>query len=676
MLPITSALLAAQRASSVTPHVVVTLFDRDLGVPRLPWTRWCEGDEPDGPCAAAVPADGSLLRARIDPSTGALSHQRVATPSAGSDYSAWTSLGTVAVTPRLGMGAAGTRALLATVNGAGTGIEVRESTDSGATFGSASTVATAASAVTAVACGVRTDGTAAVVWAAGGVVYEVRRTGTGSWTSAVAWTRSLDAVNGLALTDAGDWAVVVSGEDDDGRAGAWSVRLGSGVTGPPGHWSALLPVAIAAPDTGVTYLAAGAAVAGAPRVVLVEAYDGTAAGAGAFDQVMTATAVAGASWEAGAWREPVPFAHDVAEMGPHGLALASRGLHAYVCAPHAVWYAAMVEGSTALGPDVLEARYEATEDSEHLRLVLRNDDGRYLAANAPVALRPGGEVFFEPGAVTSDGPQAVAGRALWITSVRRVREGGRAVVEIEAEGALGRLARWRAPSQRTWAAGEAYVHEIARTLAHRAGVALSVSGASATALAHQPAFTVRAGEDAASALGRLLARAPDVLFARGWTVTLTEPVADDAPVEAYGDAHPLRAAALTEGTPAEGWVRVFGDAVVAQAIDCAAVELGGGLAVAVDRTLYLEAQAEARATARLRTASRRAVRGWLRAMPHAAQEIHDVVTVTDASLGLDGARFRVASVLFEFVRSPRARWEMRLGLADLDVAAFDGAEEG
>ncbi len=656
MLPITSTLLTAQRAPSVTPHLRVRLFDRDLGVPRLRFTRWVTGEEPDGPCAAAVPADGALLRARIDPADGALALQRVATPSVEADFEAWSTAGTVATAPGLGLAAAGTRALLAAVAADDVSVEVRESTDSGATFGSPSTVATSTGTASAVTCAVRADGSAAVVWAADDEVFHVRRTGTGSWTSPAAWSRSLATVDSLAMTDVGDYAVAVGGTDADGHAGAWTTRLGSGGTGPPGQWSPLERVTSAAPGTGVTYRASGAAVAGSPRIVLVESYDGTASGAGAFDQALLTTAVVGTSLETGAWREPSPFAHGSA----YGLVIAARGEHAYLCTPGGVWHAPLVGGSVDLGPLVTEARYEATEDGERLRCRLRADGG------LPAPVEVGGEVTFEAGAVTAAGEEAVPGRVLWITAVRRTREAGHATLEVEAEGAMGRLDRWRSPSQRTWAVGTAAVHAIAADLAHRAGVVLAVSGASAAALVHEPAFTIGAGERASTALRRLLSKTPNALRARGWTLTLTEPDPEAASTAAYGDdAHPLIAAGLVDGTPEEGWVRVFGDDVIGQAVAGDAVAAGGGLAVVVDRTLYTTGQAEDRATARLRHAGRAAERAWLRTLPHAAQEVGDVVEVTDAALGLDGARFRVRSVRIDLVRSPRARAEMRLGLGEV-----------
>ena len=131
-----------------------------------------------------------------------------------------------------------------------TTIEVRQSTDSGAAFGASAVVATAGGTVTAVACAVRADGSAAVVWATGGVVYSSRRTGTGAWGAPAAWSPSLASVSAIAMTDASDYAVLVSGADASGAQGVWSTRLRSGQSGPPGVWLPLTEVAAAAAGTG------------------------------------------------------------------------------------------------------------------------------------------------------------------------------------------------------------------------------------------------------------------------------------------------------------------------------------------------------------------------------------------------------------------------------------------
>lgn len=198
MRTLTSTLLAAQRSASGVPLVAVELHDRDVGVARLRWQRWYEGAEAAGPCLAAVPDDGSLLRARIDAATATMYHQRVASPGPASSYSAWNSLGSVAVAPRLGLAAAGSRALLAFVNAAGAGVLVRESTNSGASFGGSTTLVTAPAMVTAIACTLQADGTALVCYAAAGVVYRVTRSGLGAWDAATAWTNALASVSGLA----------------------------------------------------------------------------------------------------------------------------------------------------------------------------------------------------------------------------------------------------------------------------------------------------------------------------------------------------------------------------------------------------------------------------------------------------------------------------------------------
>ena len=83
MRGLTPTLEAAQRSPSAKPYLRVQLHDRDVGSLRLRWQRVYSGPEPDGPCAAGVAGDGALLRVRIDPSTGALTRQRVAQPGLG-----------------------------------------------------------------------------------------------------------------------------------------------------------------------------------------------------------------------------------------------------------------------------------------------------------------------------------------------------------------------------------------------------------------------------------------------------------------------------------------------------------------------------------------------------------------------------------------------------------------
>src|SRR3990170_3408249 len=94
MRTLSASLLAAQKSASAVPYLKVVVSDRIGGVRRLAFTRLYTGSEADGYHAAAMPSDGSLLRARV--ASGRLYYQRVASPGAGSNFSVWTDLNAAA----------------------------------------------------------------------------------------------------------------------------------------------------------------------------------------------------------------------------------------------------------------------------------------------------------------------------------------------------------------------------------------------------------------------------------------------------------------------------------------------------------------------------------------------------------------------------------------------------
>ena len=658
MRVLTSTVLAAQRSASAVPYVRVELHDRDVGVARLRWERWYTGVEPSGPCGVATPADGSLLRARIDPSGGTMYHQRVANPGPGSTYSSWTSLGSVATAPRLGLAAAGTRALIAFVNTAGTGVQVRESTNSGASFGGSATLVTAGGTVTAIACTLQSDGTAAVFYAAGGVVYRITRSGLGTWGSATAWTNSLTSVSGLAATFEQDHNVLVSGASAAFASAVWACIFGAGGQVAANVWTGLTEVAGAATGTNVTYLATGVGRAEVPRAAMVEAYSG----GGAYQRVHLASMTEASIYFDQAWREPLPF--EVASA--HGLGLTAAGSHAWLAAPAGVWHATSLVTPVGLTPDVIEADVQQSWERGRLRLVLRNDDGRYNASAAPPALAAGGELRVAPGYRTSAGDEASEGMRFWIASVRRRRSRGASVVEVEAADGWGVLAAWVAPRQLVWTAGNTSVFDIVLALLRRAGLRLSLSPGSNESGLHKPAFTVRAGEPAATAVRRLLDTVPDMIRMRGTTPLLFEPKAADAVDYALGVAHAIHEARIEDGRSSAGWARVFGNGVFAEAVDDAALCSGAGTALVVDDTLAVQARADVRATTTLRRQALAVHRGEVVVPPNAGQEVGDVVSVTDATLGLSAAPFRVAALRLRYIRdAPRPLYEMTLSLTSV-----------
>ena len=656
MRALTPTLRAAQQSASAEPHLRVRLLDRDAGSIRLRWQRSHEGAEPDGPCALTVAGDGALLRARIDPATGALSRQRVADPASGAGFGDWTAVATVAVAPRLGLAASGSRAILASVRPDGVAVEVRESADSGASFGAPRTVATAGASVTAVAAAIQGDGSAIVLYASGGTVYAVRRQALGAWSAPVAWSRSLATVSGLAAYFEVDCNVLVSGTAADGVAGVWSTVLGSGGAQPPGHWLPLVAVASAAAGSGISYLASGLMRAGAPQAVFVESYRGT----GAYDRVQIAAGLAGSLHGDGKWRDPRPFVH----ASPYGLGAAASDAAAWLAAPDAVWRAPIAHVEQELTDDVLEAVIDQREQGR-LRLTLRNEDGRYAGARAPIALAAGGELWVQPGYRSAAGRETSEGPRFWIVALRRRRSGGAATVEVDAVDGLGLLEAWVAAEQLVWEAGQRSAIEILAAIARRAGLRLTARGASAESGLLRPAFTVRAGERGATARRRLLRALPDRLRSDGRLLVLSEPSASDAADYAYGTDHAILAHAIELGRPAAGWARVFGSGVFAEATDEAAIAEGAGAVIAVDENLGAQDRVDARAGTLLRQSRLAVERGELLVRPNVAQEPGDIIEVSDAAAGLAAAPFRVAGLRLRFSRGVRPRYEQTLTLGEV-----------
>jgi hypothetical protein len=309
------------------------------------------------------------------------------------------------------------------------------------------------------------------------------------------------------------------------------------------------------------------------------------------------------------WRDPRPFELD----SPYGLGAASAPTDAWMAAPHGVWHAPLSGPPIDLTGDVVEAEMIEERRRGRLRVVLRNDDGRYAEGVAPAALAAGGELHPEAGYVTDAGPESLEGPAFWITALRRRHEQGVAVVEVEAVDGWGLLDGWVAPRQLVWTAGQTSA----------ANVLVGVM---------------------------LLAALPDEVIMRDFRPVLTEPAANDTTDAAFGTDHPILGLTIEAGRPAAGWARVFGSGVLAEAVDDVALVTGGGAVIVVDENLSAQPRADARAGAVLRRSQLAVARGELLVRPHAGLEVGDVVEVTSPAAGLTAAPFRVAGLRLRFAR--------------------------
>lgn len=652
MRDITNTLLAAQTAASGRPHVRVEALDMLAGVARTHFARLHDGAEEAFHHAAAMPADGSLVRVRLSPG-GALHVQRVAAPAPSSDFTAWTRLDTAATACSVATCARGATVLVAFRDPANPrAVCVRESADSGATWADRRVAATLATgAVDAIAAAFGAAGTPALFLAASdGRLHVTTRTGT-MWSAPTSHDYALASVTGLACAYDSAWRLAVTGADATGRHRLWTATY-------DGVWSDLLEVTRADPGSGVTFAAPFLSLGDAARLTVVERYTG----AGAYARPLLFTALAATTFDANSWRDPVPLDADA----PHGLALAGDSDNLWLTAPNAVWRAALDATPRDLSGDVLWLAMRESPSGGTLTLALRNDDGRYDAVGDPSgALREGTELRVSPGYHTPDGPEVSEGPAFWVTGWERRYGGGEATLVVHAGDGWALLAAWRARRQFAWARGEAALASILGFILQRAGLGLASANPSGAMLAHRPAFTVHPGESGATAVRRLLAMAPDLLHFRGRIARLTQPQPTAAAGYAFGSYHPVHHVRLAATAPDATRVQVYGNAGVAEAFDWRAIPLlGERLRQLNDLNRTTGAAAKSHAADILHHAHRDAQSGELQAPPNCALELHDVVAVHTPG-NTAATTMRVTTLELDYRRTGTPKYQQKITLTGL-----------
>ena len=655
MRTLSAGLLAAQRGSSAVPYLKVTISDRIGGIRRLAFSRLYSESEPDSYHAAAIPGDGSLLRSRV--AGGRLYYQRVANPGPSSNFASWTDL-EAAANAGVALCADGSRALLFFVDPVGTILKVRESMDNGSTLGAAVTVGTASGAVGWLAADVKANGDALLIYSIGATVFSVKRT-SGSWGAPAAWTNSAASISGLACYYQGDWNAAVCGTNAAGDAFAWTSIFGDGFSQASNTWSPLREVTRASAGSNVSFRAPFLSPPDTYRLTFVEKYTGSAA----YNRPYHSYSPATADFASNFWREPVPF--DL--TSDFGQAIAFSATAAWITTPSGVWTASLTAPLLDVTADVVEAAMDDRPFGGRCRIVLRNDGGRY--ATLPPQIKAGAEMRVSPGYVTASSTQVSDGPAYWVESIERRSSKGEATLVLEARDAWSLLEQWVARRQYTWAAGERNVFGILQFLFSRAGLEFSSAGSSAAAANQYPAFTVHPGDSGLTAVRRLLATVPDVVFVRGEFAFLTEPLSSEATDYAYGTQtgaadHALHAGRYADDTPPSNRAQAFGNAVFGERFDWAGVQaVYDRLQQVDDRNLTTVAQAETRADTVLRTAAIDGMSGEITVPVNCGQELYDVIEVTDAGAGLSAARRRVLAIAMRYSTGKRPVYEQRISLA-------------
>jgi hypothetical protein len=653
MRSLPSALLAAQKSASAVPYVKVEIAARIGGIRHLDWQRLYSGSETDSYHAATMPGDGSLIRCRVD--GGSLYRQRVTSPGPGSNFGNWT-LVESAANAGVALASRAAQVLLFYVGTNGRTIYVRESSDYGATFGSATAITTAAAAVGWLAAGLKADNTVLLIYSVGGTVYAVKRSG-GSWGSPAAWTNSLASLSGLACQYEADFDVVVSGSDAQGANKVWTCIYGDGYSQAVGTWSPLREVAVASAGSNMQFRAPFLAYPDVFRLTFVEKYTGSEA----YSRLYLSFSPATADYVNNLWREPVPMNL----TGDYGLAIAYSTSAVWLTTPWGVWQASLTTPALDVTSDVLELTSETDPSGGRLRLVLRNDDGRYLDLSGEKAvIKAGGEVRVSPGYQTASGPLASSGPAYWIEGWEYTSGEGKATLILDARDAWQLLESWRARRQYAWAQGEKNVFQLLSFVMARASLEFSSAGSSSVITDLYPSFTIQPGESGATAVRRLLAVVPDIIFFRGHFAYVKNPQASEASDYSYGTEHAIFRGRYGSQRPQANRVQVFGDGPFVEAFGWDEIEDAYDRIRQVhDLNLDTVARAQDRADAEMRHQEIASSGGEIVVPLNCGQELYDVITITDESAGLTDAGRRVIGLSMRYAAGSRMPvYEQRLSL--------------
>jgi hypothetical protein len=638
MRELTPSLLAAQRAASAVPYIKVAVHDTSFGTANLRFTRLYTGAEPDYFHAAAMPADGSLIRARITPPADSrrLLYQRVSDPAKGSAFSQWSDSGQYdcVVTAAASLGAEVSLFWIRSDRR----IQRIRSTDCGDTWGNPELIDyTVSAAINGIGAAYKPNGDLAVFFADQSTLYVKQRIG-GTWGVRTAWDKTTGDLSGVSCVYDGGWCLFLTGKDSSGNFKLWSLTLSDS-----GVWPALEEIATSPAASNYEFRHASLAKPDVFRCFYVEKYSGESA----YSRPYSTRTVAGSGFGDGLWRESQPF--DLAS--DYGLDLVSRGDDVWLCSPGGVWKASLQGQLLDLSAEVVSVELDTSPTIGTLDVAINNAARRYSTSSPPLA--PGGELTFTPGFITAQGPESGPARSFQLmASEHDVSEDSYALTLFAADG-WAALTDWRPRHTLRWnrSSQQKNVVQMLAFVLARVGMRLEVYSQSGTAAGFYPDFTVDPATDGKAAVEKLLSFVPDLLFIDGSDAYLLYPQFGDPPCCAYETARDIIAARYRTAVPKRNSVSVEGrnpsdgSAIICESFDWDVIGCGPEVrASVIDPRIASSAQAAARGQAMLRKDTIHTIRGWIVAPANCGLQLYDVISVTDTRVGLAGVSCRVTDL--------------------------------
>jgi len=699
---LSGTLLAGQKKARAKPCVKLEIYDKLGPHQRLTWSKLYSDASEDEAQGMIVCGDESIVRVRSH--AGSAQYQRVTSPTTVGQWTTWTGgMGSCSTWAQMWLATSGAYVWWFYISSSDLVLYCRESTDYGASWGSAATVHTCTGnyRLESVAAA-HLSGTDPIVFfsvhdvsvSASCHVYRRKRSG-GVWQGASSWGKSgVGVMRGLTCHKTGDYNMLFGANVDAytffgigegvGLYFVWALfamAYGAGVDVSADTWAD--PVAVERTDAGTSFAHAW------PSLTYVDKYRAVFTGylvGEEYSRVLRVRGIYAPTFMEGVWTDPSPFK---AEGGPFGMVIGYEpGGDGYVyaaCSNAAYRAKAAGEGSVDLSARVVKYKLvdrwtghkaagvsvdygQLIAPEMYAEIWLDNSDGglNSVGSGSLAAFKRGSMVNLSRGYVTSAGSEYGAWPSMWVEDYEHVIDfQGRRYLVIYATGPWGLLSGMAAQRQYHWVDGEATAWEIVERLFALAGFRASTkSGEYSSELGSlKPPILIHPGQDLRGAVLTALSKVPDFVYWEGTTPYLKELTTGETSDYTYGGSgnHVVIAGRYGSRSPAYNHIEVFagvsgfgvplfGDEVEYDEVDL----VGHRLQKVFDYAYDTASECDERAVGQLRKHEATTKRGEVSTLPNVGLQLFDVVTVTDARAGISGEVYRVRAIedVFDCTKHP------------------------